>query len=51
MAGAILLIVASAAALLIGWTSTSSSLLWASIAASVLAGVCMSLALYKSRNP
>jgi hypothetical protein len=44
-----LLIVASAIVLFFGWVGANAVLIWASIVASVLAGVLMALAYSKSR--
>ena len=47
--GSLLLIVGAAIALVIGWIGEDESLIWASIVASVAAGVMLSLAYYRSR--
>ena len=50
IAGAILLIVASAAALIFGWIGSNETLIWISIAGSVGAAVCLALAYYRSKQ-
>lgn len=47
--GSVLLIVASAIALVFGWASANESLIWTSIVASVLAAVALALAFLRSR--
>ncbi|MFP5297467.1 MAG: hypothetical protein ACLGHL_00575 [Actinomycetota bacterium] len=51
IAGSLVLIVASAVVLVFGWIGANESLIWASIAASVAAAVCLALAYAKSRTP
>lgn len=48
--GSLLLISASAVALLLGWAAAEEALIWASIAASVGAGVLLALAYTRSRT-
>lgn len=47
--GSVLLIVASAIALVFGWVSANESLIWTSIVASVLAAIALALAFMRSR--
>jgi membrane protein implicated in regulation of membrane protease activity len=47
--GSVLLIVASAIALVFGWVSANESLIWTSIVSSVLAAVALALAFLRSR--
>ena len=51
IAGSIILIVASAVALVLGWVGANETLIWVSIAASVGAAVCLALAYYRSKTP
>lgn len=46
----VLLIAASAIALVFGWTGADQSLIWTSIAATAAAAVALSLAYFRSRN-
>lgn len=48
--GSLLLIVASAVLLIVGWTSADQGLIWTSIVASVIAGVLLSLGYYRSKS-
>lgn len=48
--GSLLLIVAAAVLLVVGWTSAEQTLIWASIVASVIAGVLLSLGYYRSKG-
>lgn len=48
--GSLLLIVAAAVLLVVGWTSAEQALIWTSIAASVIAGVLLSLGYYRSKS-
>jgi hypothetical protein len=50
IAGSILLIVASAVALVLGWIGSNEALIWTSVAASVGAAICLALAYYQSRT-
>lgn len=50
IAGSILLIVASAVALVLGWVGSNETLVWTSVIASVGAAVCLALAYYRSRT-
>jgi hypothetical protein len=50
IAGAILLIVGSAVALIFGWIGSNETLIWTSIAGSVGAAVCLALAYYRSKQ-
>jgi membrane protein implicated in regulation of membrane protease activity len=47
--GSVLLIVASAIALVFGWVSANESLIWTSIVSSVLAALALALAFMRSR--
>lgn len=47
--GSVLLIVASAIALVFGWASANESLIWTSIVSSVLAAIALALAFLRSR--
>jgi len=47
--GSLLLVCASAVALLVGWVTAATELIWASILASVGAGVLLALAYVRSR--
>ena len=47
--GSVLLIVASAIALVFGWASANESLIWTSIISSVLAAIALALAFMRSR--
>jgi hypothetical protein len=48
--GSLLLIAGSALALVFGWVTAESALLWTSIAASVAAGILLALGYYRSRE-
>ena len=48
--GSLLLIVAAAIFLVVGWTSADQTLIWTSIVASVAAGVLLSLGYYRSKS-
>ena len=50
IAGAILLIVLSAATLIFGWVGSNETLIWISIAGSVGSAVCLALAYYRSKQ-
>ena len=50
IAGAILLIVGSAVALVFGWIGSNEALIWTSIGGSVGASVCLALAYYRSKQ-
>lgn len=50
IAGAILLIVASAVTLIFGWIGSNETLIWTSIAGSVGAAICLALAYYRSKQ-
>jgi len=49
IAGAILLIVGSAVALIFGWIGSNETLIWASIGGSVGAAICLALAYGRSK--
>jgi hypothetical protein len=51
IAGSILLILASAVSLGLGWVGANETLIWVSILASVGAAVCLALAYYRSKSP
>jgi uncharacterized RDD family membrane protein YckC len=51
IAGSIMLILASAVTLVLGWIGANESMIWASIFASVGAAVCLALAYYRSKHP
>ena len=48
--GAVVLIVASAIALVFGWIDSNESLIWLSVGASVAAAVFLALAYHRSRS-
>lgn len=48
--GSLILIVAAAVLLVVGWTSADQAIIWTSIAASVVAGVLLSLGYYRSKS-
>ena len=48
--GSVLLIAASAIALVFGWLTAESTLIWISIAASVVAGVLLALGYQRSKQ-
>jgi hypothetical protein len=48
--GSVLLILASATALVFGWIDSNESLIWLSVASSVGAAVCLALAYHRSRS-
>ena len=48
--GSVLLIAGSALALVFGWITAQSVLIWTSIAASVTAGILLALGYYRSRE-
>jgi hypothetical protein len=50
MVGSLLLITGSAVALLFGWVAESTVMIWASIAASTIAGMLLALAYSESRS-
>lgn len=47
----ILLILASAVSLVMGWVGANENLIWFSILASVVSAVCLALAYFRSRHP
>ena len=48
--GSVLLIAASALALIFGWITAESALIWTSIIASVVAGILLALGYQRSRQ-